>query len=85
MLEAGLFVRENIEGEKVIKPKYSPYCLRHYPASKLIEKNKDAKYIQSFMGHADIKITYNTYGHLMKERQDAHKNTAEEIARDLLN
>ena len=85
MLEAGLFVRENVEGEKVIKPKYSPYCLRHYQASKLIEKNKDAKYIQSFMGHADIKITYNTYGHLMKERQDAHKNTAEEIAKDLLN
>ena len=84
MLAAGLVVKETVKGEEQIKPKYSPYCLRHYQASKLIEKNKDAKYIQSFMGHADIKITYNTYGHLMKERQDAHKNTAEEIARELL-
>jgi integrase len=83
-LEAGLVVREDVDGEELIKPKYSPYCLRHYQASKLIEKNKDPKYIQSFMGHADIKITYNTYGHLMKERQDVHKNTAEEIARELL-
>jgi integrase len=84
LLEAGLVVREKVSGEEQVKPKYSPYCLRHYQASKLIEKNKDAKYIQSFMGHADIKITYNTYGHLMKDREDTHKNTAEEIARELL-
>lgn len=82
--EAGLVVPEKTGGKVILKPKYTPYCLRHYQASKLIEKNKDAKYIQSFMGHSDIQITYNTYGHLMKDREDRHKQTAEEIAADLL-
>jgi integrase len=84
MREAGLVVSENVGGQVVLKPKYTPYCLRHYQASKLIEKSKDAKYIQSFMGHSDIQITYNTYGHLMKDREDRHKQTAEEIAAELL-
>ena len=84
MREAGLMVSGTKDGKEFLRPKYTPYCLRHYQASKLIEKNKDAKYIQTFMGHSDIKITYNTYGHLMKEREDAHKGTAEEIASDLL-
>ncbi len=84
MKEAGLMVCDKAKGETVLRPKYTPYCLRHYQASKLIEKNKDAKYIQSFMGHSDIKITYNTYGHLMKDREDEHKKTAEEIAADLI-
>jgi integrase len=82
--EAGLVISAKSNGKVILKPKYSPYCLRHYQASKLIEKSKDAKYIQTFMGHSDIKITYNTYGHLMKDREDRHKQTAEEIAADLL-
>lgn len=84
MREAGLVVPEKSGDNIVLKPKYTPYSLRHYQASKLIEKNKDAKYIQTFMGHSDIQITYNTYGHLMKDRDDRHKQTADEIAADLL-
>jgi integrase len=84
MREAGLVIPERSGGKIILKPKYSPYSLRHYQASKLIEKNKDAKYIQTFMGHSDIQITYNTYGHLMKNREDHHRQTAEEIAADLL-
>lgn len=82
--EAGLFVKGEQDGKSFERPKYSPYCLRHYTASKLIEKRKDAKYIQTFMGHSDIKITYNVYGHLMKERDDLHRQTADEIATELL-
>ena len=84
MREAGLVIPEKNRGKMILRPKYTPYCLRHYQASKLIEKSKDAKYIQTFMGHSDIKITYNTYGHLMKDREDRHKQTAEEIAADLI-
>lgn len=82
--EADLIVTDEVDGKQTMRPKYSPYCLRHYTASKLIEKRKDAKYIQTFMGHSDIKITYNTYGHLMKGREDRHRQTADEIARELL-
>ena len=82
--EAGLVIASKRGGLPVERPKYSPYALRHYTASKLIEKRKDAKYIQTFMGHSDIKLTYNVYGHLMKGREDFHRQTADEIAVELL-
>lgn len=82
--EAGLVIASKRDGQLVERPKYSPYALRHYTASKLIEKRKDAKYIQTFMGHSDIKLTYNVYGHLMKGREDFHRQTADEIAVELL-
>ena len=57
----------------------SPYALRHYYASKLIEKGKDLK-----MGHSKTEITLNVYGHLLKGRDEAHKGTAEELAAEIL-
>jgi integrase len=44
-----------------------PLALRHYYASKLIEKGKDLK-----MGHSKTEITLNVYGHLLKGRDEAH-------------
>lgn len=40
--------------------------LRHTYAALLIEQGEHPKYIQSQMGHSSIKITMDTYGHLMK-------------------
>lgn len=65
-LEAGLVVKEEIDGEMVEKPKYVPYDLRHFYASVLIASKKDLKTIQTLMGHEDIKTTLNVYGHLLK-------------------
>ena len=59
--------------------RYTPYALRHYYASKLIEKGKDLKFIQTTMGHSRIEVTLNVYGHLIRERDDLHKDTAEEM------
>jgi integrase len=84
MEEAGLMITERINGERVRLAKYSPYALRHYYASKLIEKGKDLKFIQHAMGHSKIEITLNVYGHLLKGRDDAHKGTAEELATEIL-
>jgi integrase len=84
MKEAGLMRAEKIDGEQVSKPMYSPYALRHYFASKLIEKGKDLKFIQHAMGHSKIEITLNVYGHLLKGRDDTYKSTAEELAADIL-
>jgi integrase len=84
MEEAGLMVTEKIDGERVRVAKYSPYALRHYYASKLIEKGKDLKFIQHAMGHSKIEITLNVYGHLLKGRDDAHKGMAEELATEIL-
>jgi integrase len=64
--EAGLIIKDNVEGEMVEKPKYVPYHLRHFYASVLIANRKDLKTIQTLMGHEDIKTTLNVYGHLLK-------------------
>lgn len=73
-----------IKGKEVLQPRYTPYALRHYFASKLIEKGKDLKFIQAAMGHSKIEITLNVYGHLLKDREEAKKQTAEELAAEIL-
>lgn len=60
------------EGETVYRPKYSPYDLRHFFASMLIEQRVNLKRIQYLMGHEDIRTTLNVYGHLI-ERVEAKK------------
>lgn len=60
------------DGETVYRPKYSPYDLRHFFASMLIEQRVNLKRIQYLMGHEDIRTTLNTYGHLI-ERVEAKK------------
>ena len=83
--EAGLVISaEDKSGNVVTRPKYTPHCLRHYYASKLIEKSKDLKFIQTRMGHSRIETTLNIYGHLMKDRDEEHKQTAQELADELL-
>ena len=60
------------------------YTLRHYFASKLIEKGTDFKIIQETMGHSTIELTFNVYGHLLKDREEARKEIAEEFACEIL-
>jgi integrase len=41
--------------------------LRHTYAALLIAQKENPKYIQTQLGHASIKTTFDTYGHLMEE------------------
>jgi integrase len=82
--EVGLMETKIVKGKEVSSPKYTPYALRHYFASKLIEKGKDLKFIQDTMGHSKIEITLNVYGHLLKGREEEKKRAAEELAADIL-
>ncbi|KQZ26505.1 integrase [Mesorhizobium sp. Root552] len=84
MREAGLMVEVQKAGKLVAVPKYTPYALRHYFASKLIETGKDLKFIQNAMGHSKIEITFNVYGHLIRGREEQYKLTAEELAQNIL-
>ncbi len=84
MREAGLMTTENNGGETVTRPKYTPYALRHYYASKLIQEKKDFKFIQKTMGHSRIEITFNVYGHLIPGNEEAHKKDANEMAARIL-
>jgi len=71
--EAGLMVKEKIDGELVDRPKFTPYDLRHFYASMLIDQGTNLKRIQKLLGHEDIKTTLNHYGHLI-DRAEAAKN-----------
>ncbi|QYZ64697.1 MAG: integrase [Gammaproteobacteria bacterium (ex Lamellibrachia satsuma)] len=83
--EADLMKSTMVNGQEVSRPKYTPYVLRHYFASKLIEKGKDLKFIQDTMGHSKIEVTLNVYGHFLKGREEEKKLIAEELAADMLN
>jgi integrase len=50
--------------------------LRHTYASLLIDQGENIKYVQNQMGHASIKVTMDTYGHLMK---DVNKEAASRL------
>ena len=68
--KAGLLTECDENGETVYRPKYSPYDLRHFFASMLIERRVNLKRVQYLMGHEDVRTTLNVYGHLI-ERVEA--------------
>lgn len=69
--EAGLIVVSEKDGALIEKPKYSPYDLRHFYASMLIEQKVNLKRIQKLMGHEKIETTLNVYGHLVERIEAA--------------
>ena len=81
MEEAGLMI-ENSDHE--LKPKYTPYALRHFFASMLIHQNKNLKFIQTVMGHNDIKTTFDVYGHIIKEKESLEMTDYSGIVGDLV-
>ncbi len=48
-------------------PKIRFHDLRHCYASFLIDQGESPKYIQTQMGHSSINVTFDIYGHLMKD------------------
>jgi len=66
-----------------MKAKYSPHSFRHAAASRWIKNGADLKRIQRWMGHENIELTLQTYGHLIEDR-DQDKDLAEAYARELL-
>jgi integrase len=68
---AGLMETVSIDGSKLDRPKYSPYDLRHFYASMLIEQRVNLKRLQKLMGHEKIETTLNVYGHLVERAESA--------------
>ena len=50
-------------------PTFRPYDLRHSHASLLIELGAHPKAISERMGHSEIGVTMNVYGHLFQGAQ----------------
>lgn len=51
--------------EKANVRRLTPHASRHTFASRLIANNENLKYISEQLGHSSIKITVDTYGHLI--------------------
>lgn len=57
--------------------------LRHTYASLLIAQGENPKYIQTQLGHASIQITFDRYGHLMRDvNQEAAERLDESVFGD---
>ena len=73
-IEAGIYVEVvKLEtGKKTVRKraKYGLHPLRHFCASLWIEANYSAKRVQTYMGHASIVQTYDTYGYLFDLRDN---------------
>jgi len=50
-----------------IEGHYSPHCLRHTVATKLLDKTNNLRLVQEFLGHSDISTT-QVYTHIRKEQ-----------------
>jgi len=68
---------EEVDEATLLQP-LSPHEARHCAASYLIAAGLNAKELSVYIGHADIRVTYNRYGHLMPggEAAAAKKMTA---------
>jgi integrase len=73
-------MRRNKTGELVARPRYGLHVTRHFYASWLIRQGVPPKRVQALMGHATIKLTLDTYGHLWPDDADDAKLEAAEAA-----
>jgi integrase len=60
------------------EPRYDLKALRHFHVSELIASGLTPKEIQTQMGHADSRITFSIYGHLLAEDDASRKAKAKE-------
>lgn len=70
------------DGQPVLTGKYAFHSLRHAAASGWIESNIDLKRLQVWIGHENIRLTLDTYGHLLKDA-DKDAELALMASRDL--
>jgi integrase len=63
-------------GKPERQQKYGLHAMRHACASLLIAQGWQPKRIQVFLGHASIKLTFDTYGHLFKDAEGDQKAMA---------
>ena len=64
-------------------PKYSIHNLRHAAASLFIEQGLSPKKVQALMGHSDIGMTFNVYGHLFPS-QDGDQEAMRQLQARLI-
>lgn len=72
------------DGKPVMKARYGLHALRHAAASAWIKQKIDLKRLQVWIGHENIQLTLDTYGHLIEDAA-ADAMLVEASHADLLN
>lgn len=65
--------------KKAAMPKIRFHDLRHTHATLLLAKGVNVKVISERLGHSNIKITLDTYSHVLPTMQEEAVNKIEEI------
>ncbi|PGP44883.1 hypothetical protein COC57_10315 [Bacillus thuringiensis] len=65
--------------QKATVPKIRFHDLRHTHATLLLAKGVNVKVISERLGHSNIKITLDTYSHVLPTMQEDAVNKIEEI------
>jgi len=83
-IEAGVAVdsgKKTADGDVILKARYGWHDLRHAAASAWIAQGVDLKRLQVWIGHENIQLTIDVYGHLIKDaKKDAELARGSESA-----
>jgi integrase len=85
-LAAVSYETNGVTGKKTkkVKAKYTFHSLRHFHASMLIASGATPKEVQTEMGHSSIQVTFDTYGHLFPDDEEARAMRANEMESAIL-
>lgn len=61
------------DGKAVMQPRHGFHALRHAAASAWIKQRIDLKRLQVWIGHENIQLTLDTYGHLIEDAEEDAK------------
>src|SRR5262249_30697136 len=64
-----------------VPPRTRFHDLRHTYASRLIAEGATALTVMRRLGHSSINVTFDTYGHLLPEQEDALNDRLDAIGR----
>jgi integrase len=83
-IAAGLAIetgKRDADGDPVWSARYGWHDLRHAAASAWIAQGVDLKRLQVWIGHENIQLTLDTYGHLIRDaKKDAELASGSEAA-----
>ena len=69
--------------KKTGKGFYTWHALRHFRASVLIASGATPMEVKTEIGHGDITMTFNTYGHLFPDTKGERQRRAVDIAKSI--
>jgi integrase len=64
------------DGSPILRARYGLHALRHFYASWLIDEGFPPKRVQALLGHSNIAMTLDTYGHLFPVSEDERSKLA---------